>query len=43
MSKFGVKTEKKYVFSASSIVADYIVNRHPEINKCYVIGMEGIC
>ncbi|KRX10266.1 HAD-like domain [Pseudocohnilembus persalinus] len=43
LQKFGIKTELKNVFSASSIVADYLVKKHPEVQKAYVVGMQGIC
>eukprot|EP01006_Ploeotia_vitrea_P050773 TRINITY_DN67500_c0_g1_i2.p1 TRINITY_DN67500_c0_g1~~TRINITY_DN67500_c0_g1_i2.p1 ORF type:complete len:154 (+),score=17.71 TRINITY_DN67500_c0_g1_i2:505-966(+) len=39
----GVETPKENVFAASSIVAEYIKLKHPEVKKAYVVGMKGIC
>ncbi|EAS03910.2 haloacid dehalogenase-like hydrolase family protein (macronuclear) [Tetrahymena thermophila SB210] len=39
----GVETEEERVFAASSIAAYYIKNNLPNVKKCYVVGMKGIC
>ena len=42
LEKLGIMTEKNKIFTPSFITAEYLKKYHPQINKVYVVGKEGI-